>query len=159
MILSVLCHMGSRLQKKKLYIHNIEMARSKTRRRQRSKRSKKKSHHLRMKKIRQTKQWARSKSNGILSSLKAMKNGGGRLDAWQDKYPMVGKAWDPSNNICKYPKLVTDTFYPPGQRGGRAKRRGGGNFVSETYFGRKPIGFVGPKPTPSPSKFWEPYSK
>ena len=115
---------------------------------------------------------SRKLKKDILSNIKKLTRGAGRLEAWQGKYPVVGTgAWDPSNNICKHPELVSQVFDPPGSRsggsvnqsssriGGRglSKRRqtmrlntskkqpmknGGGEYLlPEKWFGRTPINY------------------
>ncbi len=127
------------------------------------------------------KQRTAAMSKRIDNYLKTIRSGGGRLESWQGKYPVAGSTpWDPSNNITKYPQLAQQAFYPPGQRGGkrRTKRRisrrkshkkrrtsrrrfhstvrGGAYHIPESYFGRSPVGYVGPKSTPYPSlKQWQ----
>lgn len=105
-------------------------------------------------------------SKRIDTYLKTLKSGGGRLEAWQDKYPVAGTTpWVPSNNVCQSPTLAAKTFSPPFMSGGRrsrrktkkqgSKRRGGGYGSSETYFGRRPVGYIGPQTAPFPStKAW-----
>lgn len=98
-------------------------------------------------------------SRKIDSYLKTLKTGGGRLESWQDKYPMAGTSpWSPSNNICKYPSMANSIWNPPGSRGGRRRSKKGGQYIiPETYFGRKPVGYAGPAHTPHPTlKAWDP---
>lgn len=107
-------------------------------------------------------------SRRIDTYLKTLKSGGGRLQAWQDKYPVAGTTpWVPSNNICQNPTLAAKALGPPFMNGGRrsrrrsharrhrSHRRGGGYGSSETYFGRRPVGYTGPLVAPFPNtKSW-----
>ena len=111
-------------------------------------------------------------SKRIDNYLRTIKTGGGRLESWQGKFPVVGSIpWDPSNNITKYPQLANQVFNQPGLRGGRRRRRsrrgtsrsklrrrsvkGGAYHIPQNYFGRSPVGYFGPKSTPYPSlKDW-----
>ena len=88
---------------------------------------------------------AASLKRSIAKSLRKLRRGGGRLDAWQDKYPQYpGDSWATAPTVCQFPNMAETAFRGPVQRGGKYG-------LSETFFGRKPVGYVGPKSSPYPA--------
>ncbi len=85
----------------------------------------------------------------IAKSLRSLRTrGGGRMDAWQDKYPQYpGNSWATAPTVCQFPNMAEAAFKGPVQRGGGD----GGYGLSETFFGRRPVGYIGPKSSPYPS--------
>lgn len=113
--------------------------------------------HIRKPRYSKIKTMSSSLHKSIAKSLKMLRrrSGGGRLDAWQDKYPQYpGDGWATAPTICQFPEQAKAAFNGPVQKGGGCGcglKRGGGYGVSETYFGRRPVGYTGPRPSPYPA--------
>ena len=88
--------------------------------------------------------------NRRLSQLR--KTGGDLYGAWQGNFPLDPslKTWENAPNVCQVPGMASEVF-KGGKRRGTSKRRHGGNTMSETYFGRPPIGYYGPTRSPDPA--------
>ncbi len=94
--------------------------------------------------------------NKRLSQLR--KTGGDLYGAWQGSFPLDPslKTWENAPNVCQMPGMASEVF-----KGGRKRsksrsksklhKRHGGNLMSETYFGRPPIGYYGPARSPDPA--------
>jgi hypothetical protein len=99
----------------------------------------------------------------LKKSLKNLRQRGGNIyGALADKFPQPetpGYSWLTAPNICQIPGAADVAFGPPFQSGGRFRSRSksrsekrGGMVMNEAYFGRRPINYYGPAPTPSRSE-------
>jgi hypothetical protein len=88
----------------------------------------------------------------LRKSLKNLRQSGGNIyGALADKFPQPetpGYSWLTAPNICQVPGAADVVFGQPFQSGGRA-RKSGGMVMNEAYYGRQPINYYGPAPTPS----------
>lgn len=86
--------------------------------------------------------------NRRLSQLR--KTGGDLYGAWQGNFPLDPslKTWENAPNVCQVPGMASEVF-KGGKRRKKSKSRGGG-LMSETYFGRPPLGYYGPTRSPDP---------
>lgn len=91
----------------------------------------------------------------LRKSLRNLKQRGGNIyGALADKFPQPetpGYSWLTAPNVCQVPGAADVAFGVPFQNGGRSRKRGG-MVMNETYFGRQPINYYGPAPTPSRSE-------
>ena len=86
--------------------------------------------------------------NRRLSQLR--KTGGDLYGAWQGNFPLDPslKTWENAPNVCQVPGMASEIF--KGGKRNKKKSRGGG-IMSETYFGRPPVGYYGPARSPDPA--------
>ena len=85
-----------------------------------------------------------------LSQLR--KTGGDLYGAWQGNFPLDTslKTWETAPNVCQVPGMASEVF-KGGRKRNKSRRRNGGHLMSETYFGRPPIGYYGPARSPDPA--------
>ena len=93
----------------------------------------------------------------LRKSLRNLRQRGGNIyGALADKFPQPetpGYSWLTAPNICQVPGAADVAFGPPFQSGGKSRSgKRGGMVMNETYFGRRPINYYGPAPTPSQSE-------
>ena len=101
--------------------------------------------------LRRSKELSRN-INKRLSQLR--KTGGDLYGAWQGNFPLDSsmKTWENAPNVCQVPGMASEIFKGGKKRSKtKTKKRHGGTLMSETYFGRPPVGYYGPARSPDPA--------